>query len=128
MSPPPLALDKVRHVGEAVAMVAAESRYLAEDAIERIVVEYAPLPVVKDMESALEPASPVLHDEAGTNLLVRRGFVRGDGAAALAGGGPLVAGGFRFHPPPPACWGDPRGPPRHRAGRGRAPPRPPAPG
>src|SRR2546428_13757649 len=108
MSPPPLALDKVRHVGEAVAMVAAESRYLAEDAIERIVVEYAPLPVVKDMESALEPASPVLHDEAGTNLLLRREFVPGAADAALAGGGPALRERFPFHRPPPGTMGDPR--------------------
>jgi len=100
---PPLALDKVRHVGEAVAMVAAESRYLAEDAIERIVVEYAPLPVVKDMESALEPASPVLHDEAGTNLLVSREFVRGDVDAALAGAALVVRERFRFHRHTPVC-------------------------
>ena len=42
----PLAHDKVRHVGEAVAMVVAESRYLAEDALEAIYVEYEPLPAV----------------------------------------------------------------------------------
>src|SRR4029453_5562420 len=97
---PPLALGKVRHVGEAVAMVAAESRYVAEDAVERIVVEYEALPVVQNVEaalgagdearpgvqnveSALDAASPVLHDEAGTNLLVSREFARGDVDAAL---------------------------------------------
>jgi aerobic carbon-monoxide dehydrogenase large subunit len=100
---PTLALGKVRHVGEAVAMVAAESRYVAEDAVERIVVEYEPLPVVRDVESALDPASPVLHDEAQTNLLVSREFVRGDVDAALAGAAVVVRERFRFHRHTPVC-------------------------
>ena len=62
---PPLALGKVRHVGEAVVMVAAESRYVAEDAVEHIVVEFEPLPVVKNTDEALDPASPVLHEDGG---------------------------------------------------------------
>ena len=49
---PPLAIDKVRHVGEAVAVVVAESRYLAEDALEQIAVVYDPLPAVADAEEA----------------------------------------------------------------------------
>src|SRR5262245_20170201 len=69
---PPLALGKVRHVGETVAMVAAESRYLAEDAVERLVVEYEPLPVVKNTDDALAASSPVLHDRGGQNPLARR--------------------------------------------------------
>src|SRR3990170_1105483 len=59
---PALAQGKVRYTGEAVAMVAAESRYLAEDALGCIVVEYEPLPAVADMEAALAPGSPVLHE------------------------------------------------------------------
>jgi len=100
---PPLALGKVRHVGEAVVMVAAESRYVAEDAVEHIVVEYEPLPVVRDVESALDPASPVLHDEAETNLLVSREFARGDVDAALAGAAVGVRERFRFHRHTPVC-------------------------
>jgi carbon-monoxide dehydrogenase large subunit len=100
---PPLALGKVRHVGEAVAMVAGENRYVAEDAAERIVVEYERLPVVSDMEAALAPASPVLHDEAGTNLLVSREFGRGDVDAALAGAALIVRERFRFHRHTPVC-------------------------
>jgi aerobic carbon-monoxide dehydrogenase large subunit len=100
---PPLALGKVRHVGEAVAMVAAESRYVAEDAVERIVVDYEPLPVVRDVESALDPASPVLHDEAQTNLLVSREFARGDVDAAMAGAAVVVRERFRFHRHTPVC-------------------------
>jgi len=94
---PPLALGKVRHVGEAVAMVAAESRYIAEDAVDRIVVEYEPLPIVTDMEAALDAASPLLHEEAGTNMLVAREFSRGDVDAALASAAVVVRERFRFH-------------------------------
>ena len=94
---PPLALGKVRHVGEAVAMIAAESRYVAEDAVERIVVEYEPLPPITDMERALEAASPLVHEEAGTNLLVAREFARGDVDAALASAAVVVRERFRFH-------------------------------
>src|SRR5262249_59991157 len=71
---PPLALGRVRHVGEAVVMVAAESRYLAEDAVERIVVDYEPMPIVKSTAEALDPASPVLHEDAGTDHLAARDF------------------------------------------------------
>src|SRR5437016_3305166 len=53
---PPLALGKVRHVGQAVVMVAAESRYVAEDAVEHLAVEYEPLPVVRNTDEALDPA------------------------------------------------------------------------
>ena len=49
----PLAKDKVRHVGEPIAVVIAESRYLAEDALADIVVELEPLPAVVDLEQAL---------------------------------------------------------------------------
>lgn len=59
---PPLAQGKVRYTGEAVAIVVAESRCLAEDAAERIVVEYEPLPPVGDMEAALAAGAPVLHE------------------------------------------------------------------
>ena len=53
----PLAKDKVRHPGEAVALVVAVSRYVAEDAVEDVVVDYEPLPAVVDLEKALEPGS-----------------------------------------------------------------------
>jgi carbon-monoxide dehydrogenase large subunit len=63
-----LAKDKVRHVGEPVAMVVAESRYLAEDAAESIMVEYEPLEAVLDLEAALRQESALIHDDLGTNL------------------------------------------------------------
>ncbi|HWP29558.1 MAG TPA: xanthine dehydrogenase family protein molybdopterin-binding subunit, partial [Chloroflexota bacterium] len=64
----PLAWDKVRYVGEPVALVVAESRHLAEDALELITVDYEPLPPVLDVEQALAPDAPRVHDEAEDNV------------------------------------------------------------
>ncbi|MBI3089862.1 MAG: xanthine dehydrogenase family protein molybdopterin-binding subunit [Candidatus Tectomicrobia bacterium] len=81
---PPLATEKVRFVGEALAMVAATSRYVAEDALELIDVEYAPLPPVVDMEAAMLPESALLHEELPDNLIVARHFRAGDCRRAFA--------------------------------------------
>jgi carbon-monoxide dehydrogenase large subunit len=64
---PPLAVDEVRHVGEAVAVVAARDRASAVDALAAIEVDYEPLPVVLDMEAALADGSPLVHADKGTN-------------------------------------------------------------
>lgn len=64
----PLARDKVRHVGEVIAVVVAESRYIAEDALAEIEVDYEPLPPVTDLEEALSPGSARVHDDLDTNL------------------------------------------------------------
>src|SRR5262245_6211081 len=61
----PLAVDEVRHVGEPVAVVVARDKASAVDALELIEVDYEPLPVVLDMEAALEPGSALVHDSAG---------------------------------------------------------------
>ncbi|MDR7420949.1 MAG: xanthine dehydrogenase family protein molybdopterin-binding subunit [Armatimonadota bacterium] len=81
----PLARDRVRYVGEPVALVVADSRYRAEDAAELVAVDYAPLPALLDAEAALAEGAPVLHQAAGTNRadLLRVGL--GDPDAALAG-------------------------------------------
>jgi carbon-monoxide dehydrogenase large subunit len=94
---PPLAVGKVRYMGEAVAVVVANSRYLAEDALERIVVEYEPLPVVSEIEAATAAGTAVLHDEAGSNLLLTREFARGDADTAIAKADLRVRERFRFH-------------------------------
>lgn len=65
---PILARDKVRHVGEPVAVVVAESRYQAEDAVPFVDVDYDPLPVVVDLEKALEPDSTIIHEDVGSNI------------------------------------------------------------
>ena len=79
-----LAWDKVRFAGEPVAVVAAESRYLAEDACEAIVVHYEPLPAVVDPAAALAPGAPLLYEELGENVLVRASFQGGDPEAMFA--------------------------------------------
>ncbi len=96
---PPLAIDKVRYVGEAVAVVVAENRYLAEDALEDILVDYEPLPAVVDATAACasEPGAVILHDEAGSNVLLAREFSQGDVEAAMARADVHVRDRFRFH-------------------------------
>src|SRR5574338_372698 len=64
----PLAKDKVKFAGEPVVMVLAESRYIAEDALADIQIDYEPLEAVVDVEKALQPESPVIHDEIGSNI------------------------------------------------------------
>jgi carbon-monoxide dehydrogenase large subunit len=64
----PLAGDEVRYVGEAIAAVVASDRYTARDAADLIEVEYDDLPAVIDPLKALEPGSPLVHEEFGTNL------------------------------------------------------------
>ncbi|HEY5366249.1 MAG TPA: xanthine dehydrogenase family protein molybdopterin-binding subunit, partial [Casimicrobiaceae bacterium] len=79
-----LAQERVRYVGEPVAVVIAENRYLAEDAIEQVRVEYAPLPAVVDPASALDADAVVLHAAVGSNLVSDRAFRYGDPEAAFA--------------------------------------------
>lgn len=79
-----LAVDKVRYVGEPVAVVVAEDRYLAEDALELIKVDYQPLPAVVDIESAIASDAPILHDGVGSNVVSDRSFAYGDPDAAFA--------------------------------------------
>lgn len=64
----PLAKDKLRHYGEAVAAIVAESRYLAEDAIADVIVEVEPLDAVVDLEKALDPGAPLIHEGLNSNL------------------------------------------------------------
>jgi len=73
-----LATDRVRYVGEAVVLVVAESRYLAEDAAERVRVEYRVLPAVIDPLKARDASAPLLHADAKTNEVSVRQFKYGD--------------------------------------------------
>jgi carbon-monoxide dehydrogenase large subunit len=63
-----LEIDRVRHTGAGVAVVVAEDRYIAEDAIGLIEVDYEPLPVVVDAEKATQPDAPQLHENAANNI------------------------------------------------------------
>jgi carbon-monoxide dehydrogenase large subunit len=64
----PLAKDKVRHAGEAIAVVVAENRYIAEDAAEKIMVDMEPLNAVVDLENALESSSILVHEDLESNI------------------------------------------------------------
>jgi aerobic carbon-monoxide dehydrogenase large subunit len=81
---PLLAYDKVRHVGEAVAVILAENRYAAEDAAELVTLDLNPLPPVLDPEAALQPNATVIHDRFGTNLIGGFTVGKGDITGALA--------------------------------------------
>jgi aerobic carbon-monoxide dehydrogenase large subunit len=70
----PLALDKVRYFGEPVAVVVADNRYLAEDAVEAVSIDYAPLPVLLDPEAAMKPGAPCVHEEIGSNIVYKYHF------------------------------------------------------
>lgn len=64
----PLAKGKVRHAGEAIAVVVAESRYIAEDALQDIIVDMEPLDAVVDLEKALAPDAALVHEDLESNL------------------------------------------------------------
>ena len=74
----PIATDRVRYVGEPVAVVVATSRYIAEDALDLIEVDYDPLPAIVDPVAALDPTQPVLHDGLKSNLASERTFRYGE--------------------------------------------------
>jgi carbon-monoxide dehydrogenase large subunit len=82
---PGLAHDKVRHVGEALAVVVAESRYAAEDAAELVRLDLDPLPAVVSAEAALAPGAPLIHEHLRTNLFGAFSMGKGDAEAVIAG-------------------------------------------
>ncbi len=108
---PILARDKARHVGEPIAVVVAENRYIAEDALGRIVVDYEPLPAVVDLEAALESETVPVHEDLESNVashviqeigdyesvrekadaIIRRRFTYDHGAAAAMENRGIVA-------------------------------------
>ena len=91
-----LARDKVRHVGEPIAVVVADNRYLAEDAAELVSVDYDPLDAVVDLERALAPAGPLVHDDLASNVAAHVVQRRGDWAAARTEAAVCIARRFRF--------------------------------
>jgi aerobic carbon-monoxide dehydrogenase large subunit len=81
---PLLARDQVHYVGQTIAMVVAESRYVAEDALELIQIEYEPLPAIVDIEAALKEGSPLVHDDAPGNVAAHLVQSVGDPDGAFA--------------------------------------------
>ena len=73
-----VAIDKVRYDGDHVALIVAEDLHTAERALEKIHVEYEPLPSVFDAGEALAAGAPILHEERGSNLLLEDSLIWGD--------------------------------------------------
>jgi carbon-monoxide dehydrogenase large subunit len=81
---PMLAVDKVRHVGEAVAVVVAESSYQAQDAAELVAVDIEPLAAVVDADASLAPGAAIIHEGYASNLIGKFAVEKGQIAAALS--------------------------------------------
>lgn len=81
---PALAIDRVRYAGEAVAVIAAEDRYVAEDGAALVDVDYEPLTPLASVEAAQEPAAPLLHEGWKGNYFYRDGHAGGDPDLAFA--------------------------------------------
>ena len=92
----PIAVEKVRYVGEPVAVVIAEDRYIAEDALDLIEVEYEPLEAAVDPMWAMAEGAPVLHDELGSNIVNQRSFSYGDPDAAFESADRMFELNYRF--------------------------------
>ena len=82
---PLLATDKVRHVGEAIAVVVAESRYAAEDAAELVTSDLETLPAVVDAEQAVRPGGTLVHEQLRTNVIGEFAIAKGDPPAGGSG-------------------------------------------
>src|SRR5262249_61681205 len=80
----PVARDKFRYVGEPLAIVIAQTRYLAEDAVAAVTMDFEPLPAVVDLERALAPGSARVHDDLSDNIAAQVRQTKGDYAAARA--------------------------------------------
>ena len=96
-----LAVDRVRYTGEPVAVMVARDRYGAEDALERIEVEYRELDPVVDPVAAAAPGAPLLHRDVGSNVVSARRLRYGDPDAAFASATHRVAISVRY--PRNAC-------------------------
>ena len=92
-----LAKDEVCFAGEAVAFVVADDRYIAEDAAERVVVDYEPLPVVSDCRAALVPDAPPVHAGRSDNVAADFPMTYGDVEAAFKGAAHVFAETFFTH-------------------------------
>jgi aerobic carbon-monoxide dehydrogenase large subunit len=92
-----IARDRVRYVGQAIALVVAANRYLAEDAAALVEVEYEPLPPVVDHFAAMEPGAPLLYPELGTNIVYSVTQRDGNPDFAAGYGDLVIRRRFEFH-------------------------------
>ena len=96
-----LAVDRVRYMGEPVAVVVAEDRYVAEDALDAIRVDYATKPAIADLDAAVADGAALLHDAVGSNVVSDRSFTYGEPDAAFAAAAHRVA--LTVHYPRNSC-------------------------
>jgi aerobic carbon-monoxide dehydrogenase large subunit len=92
-----LAGEETHYVGEPVAVVVADSRYIAEDAAGLVNVDYTPLPAVCDCAAAIEPQSPVAHAGAASNIAARVPISHGDSDAAFAAAAHILRDRIKIH-------------------------------
>src|SRR6202521_3521937 len=92
----PLAKDKVRHVGEPLAVVIAESRYIAEDALDDIDIELEQLPAVVDLEQGLKAGTALVHEDLGCNVSAHVHQTKGNYATAAAKADHIIKRRFRY--------------------------------
>jgi carbon-monoxide dehydrogenase large subunit len=93
----PLSGVEVCYVGETIAMVVAENRYIAEDGAQAVIVDYEPLPVVIDVLQASKPDAPRVHDGAPDNIVARIEWKIGDVNAAFAGASHIFKESYTQH-------------------------------
>ena len=91
------AIEKVRYVGEPVAMVAADTRARAEDALERIEVDYDPLPAVVTAEDAASPSAALIYEELGSNVAWQGYVSYGDVDSAFKNADRIVSENLKIH-------------------------------
>lgn len=89
-----VAVERATWAGEAVAAVVADSRAAAEDGVAALVVDFEELPVVADMETALDPGTPLIHPELGDNLTFQRLHEAGNVDKAFASAATVVEATF----------------------------------
>lgn len=92
----PIAVDKVRYVGEPVAVVIAKNRYIAEDAAELVKVKYETLEAIVDIEKSMDDDAPLLHENVGSNIANHRSFHYGDAHSAFKNADRIIKHTFNF--------------------------------
>ena len=95
--PTALAQERVHYVGEPVAIIVAEDRPKAEDAIDAIVVEYEGLPVVVDPEESLQPRATLVHEGSNNNVVFSFRIEKGNVDGALGAAPYTLRERFRHH-------------------------------
>jgi len=91
-----IATDKVRYVGEPVAIVLGRDRYVAEDGVSALEIDYEALPAVTDVDAALQATAPLLHESFGTNIVWKNQYRYGDPETAFDNAERIVGVDLKF--------------------------------